>query len=85
MKAKIFGFFCSLILLSASVKGQTIDGVLYTNFNNYYKWRGGAFDSTLLIPNIPASIGRRPGAVYYKSADSSIYSWTGSLFFKIRL
>ncbi len=51
MKAKIFGFFCSLILLSASVKGQTIDGVLYTNFNNYYKWRGGAFDSTLLIPN----------------------------------
>jgi len=83
MKAKIFGFFCSLILLSASVKGQTIDGVLYTNFNNYYKWRGGAFDSTLLIPNIPASIGRRPGAVYYKSADSSIYSWTGSQWRKV--
>jgi len=83
MKAKILGFFCSLILLSASVKGQTIDGVLYTNFNNYYKWRGGAFDSTLLIPNIPASIGRRPGAVYYKSADSSIYSWTGSQWRKV--
>ncbi len=83
MKAKIFGFFCSLILLSASVKGQTIDGVLYTNFNNYYKWRGGAFDSTLLIPNIAASIGRRPGAVYYKSADSSLYSWTGSQWQKV--
>jgi hypothetical protein len=83
MKAKIFGFFCSLILLSASVKGQTIDGVLYTNFNNYYKWRGGAFDSTLLIPNIAASIGRRPGAIYYKSTDSSLYSWTGSQWQKV--
>jgi len=83
MKAKILGFFCSLILLSASVKGQTVDGVLYTNFNNYYKWRGGAFDSTLLIPNIAASIGRRPGAIYYKSADSSLYSWTGSQWRKV--
>jgi hypothetical protein len=83
MKAKIFGFFCSLILLSASVKGQTVDGVLYTNFNNYYKWRGGAFDSTLLIPQIAASIGRRPGAIYYKSSDSSLYSWTGSQWRKV--
>jgi hypothetical protein len=83
MKAKILGFFCSLILLSASVKGQTVDGVLYTNFNNYYKWRGGAFDSTLLIPQIAASIGRRPGAIYYKSSDSSLYSWTGSQWRKV--
>jgi len=78
MKAKILGFLCSLILLAASSKGQTVDGVLYTNFNNYYKWRGGAFDSTLLIPQIAASIGRRPGAIYYKSSDSSLYSWTGT-------
>jgi hypothetical protein len=83
MKGKILGFFCSLILLSASVKGQTIDGVLYTNFNNYYKWRGGAFDSTLLIPQIAASIGRRPGAIYYKSSDSSLYSWTGTQWRKV--
>jgi hypothetical protein len=83
MKAKIFGFFCSLILLSASVKGQTIDGVLYTNFNNYYKWRGGAFDSTLLIPTIAASIGRRPGALRYNTADSSVYSWTGTQWRKV--
>jgi hypothetical protein len=83
MKAKILGFFCSLILLSASVKGQTVDGVLYTNFNNYYKWRGGAFDSTLLIPQIAASIGRRPGAIYYKSSDSSLYSWSGTQWRKV--
>jgi hypothetical protein len=78
MKAKILGFFCSLILLSVSVKGQTIDGVLYTQFNNYYKWRGGAFDSTLLLPTVTASIGRRPGALRYNTADSSVYSWTGT-------
>jgi hypothetical protein len=83
MKAKILGFFCSLILLSASVKGQTVDGVLYTNFNNYYKWRGGAFDSTLLLPTIAASIGRRPGALRYNTSDSSVYSWTGSQWRKV--
>jgi hypothetical protein len=83
MKAKILGFFCSLILLAASSKGQTVDGVLYTNFNNYYKWRGGAFDSTLLIPQIAASIGRRPGALRYSTADSSVYSWTGTQWRKV--
>jgi hypothetical protein len=83
MKAKILGFLCSLILLAASSKGQTVDGVLYTNFNNYYKWRGGAFDSTLLIPTIAASIGRRPGALRYNTADSSVYSWTGTQWRKV--
>ncbi len=83
MKGKIFAFFCSLLLLAASTKGQTIDGVLYTNFNNYYKWRGGAFDSTLLIPQIAASIGRRPGALRYSVADSSVYSWTGTQWRKV--
>jgi hypothetical protein len=83
MKAKILGFFCSLLILAGVANGQTVDGVLYTNFNNYYKWRGGAFDSTLLIPNIPASIGRRPGAIYYKSVDSSLYSWTGTQWRKV--
>jgi hypothetical protein len=83
MKAKILGFFCSLILLSASVKGQAVDGVLYTNFNNYYKWRGGAFDSTLLLPTIAASIGRRPGALRYSTTDSSVYSWTGTQWRKV--
>jgi hypothetical protein len=83
MKGKIFAFFCSLIFLAASSKGQTIDGVLYTNFNNYYKWRGGAFDSTFLLPQISASIGRRPGALYYRSVDSSVYSWTGTQWRKV--
>jgi len=83
MKGKIFAFFCSLLFLAASSKGQTIDGVLYTNFNNYYKWRGGAFDSTLLLPTIAASIGRRPGALRYNTTDSSVYSWTGTQWRKV--
>jgi hypothetical protein len=85
MKAKMYRYIYSFILIFICLTGksQTTDGVLYTNFNNYYKWRGGAFDSTLLIPNIAASIGRRPGAIYYKSSDSSLYSWTGTQWRKV--
>jgi len=83
MKAKILGYFCSLILLSASVKGQTIDGVLYTNFNNYYKWKGGAFDSAFLLPTTAATNGKRAGALRYAAADSSVYSWSGTQWIKL--
>ena len=83
MKGKILGFLCSLLVLATVSKGQAIDGVLYTNFNNYYKWRGGGFDSTLLLPQIAASIGRRPGALYYRSTDSSVYSWSGTQWRKV--
>ena len=85
MKAKMYRYIYSFILIFICLTGksQTTDGVLYTNFNNYYKWRGGAFDSTLLLPTIAASIGRRPGAIYYKSSDSSVYSWTGFQWRKV--
>jgi hypothetical protein len=76
MKGKILGLFFSV--LSFASYGQTIDGKLYTNFNNYYKWRGGAFDSTLLIPDGIPTTGRRPGAIRYNASDSSIYLWTGT-------
>jgi len=85
MKGKMYRYIYSFILvfICLTSKGQTIDGVLYTNFNNYYKWRGGAFDSVLLIPQIAASIGRRPGALRYNTADSSVYSWTGTQWRKV--
>jgi len=85
MKAKMYRYIYSFILIFICLTGksQTTDGVLYTNFNNYYKWRGGAFDSTLLLPNIAASIGRRPGALRYNTTDSSVYSWTGTQWQKI--
>lgn len=82
MKAKILGFFCSLLIVNFAL-GQTIESKLYTQFNNYYKWRGGGFDSTLLLPTEQATSGRRPGAIYYKASDSSVYSWTGYQWKKI--
>jgi hypothetical protein len=67
-----------LILFPFLVNAQIIDGKAYTPFNNYYKWRGGVFDTTLLIPNVASNNGKRPGALYYNTIDSSVYSWTGS-------
>jgi hypothetical protein len=78
MKAKILGFFCSLILLSVIGKGQTIDGKLYTNFNNWYQWTGGKFNTNLNIPKVTATTGRDTGAIRYALTDSSMYIWTGS-------
>jgi len=85
MKAKMYKYIFSIlfICISFASKGQTIDNVLYTNFNNYYKWRGGAFDSTLLIPQTSATNGKRAGALRYSTADSSVYSWTGNQWVKI--
>jgi len=82
MKAKILGFFCSLLIINFAY-GQTIDGRLYTQFNNYYKWRGGAFDSTLLLPDVSASSGKRAGAIRYNAADSSVYTWSGTQWRKV--
>ena len=82
MKARILGFFCSLLIVNFAI-GQTIDGKLYTQFNNYYKWRGGAFDSTLLLPTDSAATGLRAGAIRYRSADSSVYTWSGTQWRKV--
>jgi len=82
MKAKILGFFCSLLIINFAY-GQTIDGRLYTQFNNYYKWRGGAFDSTLLLPDVSAASGKRAGAIRYSAADSSVYTWSGTQWRKV--
>jgi hypothetical protein len=82
MKAKILGFFCSLLIINFAY-GQTIDGVLYTNFNNYYKWKGGAFDSAFLLPTTAATNGKRAGALRYAAADSSVYSWSGTQWIKL--
>jgi len=82
MKAKILGFFCSLLIINFAY-GQTIDGRLYTQFNNFYKWRGGAFDSTLLLPDVSAASGKRAGAIRYSAADSSVYTWSGTQWRKI--
>ena len=80
MKAKTFRFiFSALFICFAAVgKAQTIDGKLYTPFNNYYQWIGGKFNNNLNIPKVTATTGRDTGGIRYNLADSSMYIWTGS-------
>ena len=80
MKAKMYRFiFSALLICFAAVgKSQTIDGKLYTPFNNYYQWIGGKFNNNLNIPKIAATNGRDTGGIRYSLTDSSMYVWTGS-------
>lgn len=77
---KIYRFIFSALLICASFagKGQTVDGKLYTIFNNWYQWSGGKFNTNLNIPKVTATTGRDTGAIRYALADSSMYIWTGS-------
>ena len=85
MMGKMYKYIFSVLLLFVVLSGnsQTINGRLYTQFNNYYKWRGGAFDSVLLLPNLTATAGLRGGALRYNCADSSLYVWSGFQWRKI--
>ena len=78
--AKIYKFLFSALLICASFagKGQTVDGKLYTIFNNWYQWSGGKFNTNLNIPKVTATTGRDTGGIRYALADSSVYVWTGS-------
>jgi hypothetical protein len=80
MMAKTYRFIFSILLVcfAAIGKAQTIDGKLYTPFNNYYQWIGGKFNSNLNIPKVTATTGRDTGGIRYSLADSSMYVWTGS-------
>jgi len=83
--AKMYRFIFSALLLCASFagKGQTVDGKLYTIFNNWYQWSGGKFNTNLNIPKVTATTGRDTGAIRYALADSSVYVWTGSQWRKV--
>lgn len=78
--AKMYKFIFNILLICFAVigKAQTIDGKLYTPFNNYYQWIGGKFNNNLNIPKITAITGRDTGGIRYNIADSSVYVWTGS-------
>jgi hypothetical protein len=85
MKARMCKFIFSALLLCASFagKGQTVDGKLYTIFNNWYQWSGGKFNTNLNIPKVTATTGRDTGGIRYNLADSSMYIWTGSQWRKV--
>lgn len=80
MKERTYKFIFSILIvcLSFSANGQTVDGKLYTIFNNYYQWIGGKFNNNLNIPKIAATNGRDTGGIRYNLADSLMYVWTGS-------
>jgi hypothetical protein len=85
MKERMCKFIFSvlLVLLSFTGKGQTVDGKLYTIFNNWYQWSGGKFNTNLNIPKVTATTGRDTGGIRYSLADSSMYIWTGSQWRKV--
>jgi hypothetical protein len=85
MKERMYKFIFSalFILLSFTGKGQTVDGKLYTIFNNWYQWSGGKFNTNLNIPKVTATTGRDTGGIRYNLADSSMYIWTGSQWRKV--
>jgi hypothetical protein len=78
-----FIFSALLVLLSFTGKGQTVDGKLYTIFNNWYQWSGGKFNTNLNIPKVTATTGRDTGGIRYNLTDSSMYIWTGSQWRKV--
>ena len=64
----------------------TSNAQIYTKVNGYgYQWTRGLFDSTLHIPigNLLRSNVNRAGALVYNTADSSVYTWTGTQWIKL--
>lgn len=76
MKKIVLAVF-ALIIVSVSSKAQ-----IYTKVSGYgYQWTRGFFDSTLHIPIGSTPLIRsnitKPGALFYNTTDSSLYTWTG--------
>ncbi|HRQ17697.1 MAG TPA: hypothetical protein PL085_11515 [Agriterribacter sp.] len=75
----IFLFILVCVCYDASAQFIT----KYQPISTAYRWRNGAYDSSLTIPHgsTPSlrEIGNEsePGKVFYKTADSTVYVWTG--------
>lgn len=59
----------------------------YTNINGRYRWIAGMFDSTFHIPkgttpSLRTGGSTNPGALFYKTGDSSLYIYTGTQWLK---
>lgn len=75
-----------LLLASFQSFGQFIN---YTNINGRYKWIAGKFDSTFTIPSgttpsLRVGGGTGPGALFYRTTDSTVYQYTGTQWIKLR-
>lgn len=61
----------------------------YTNINGRYRWIAGMFDSTFHIPkgtnaSLRTGGSTNAGALFYNTTDSSVYTYTGTQWIKLR-
>jgi hypothetical protein len=76
-------------LLLVSVLGMAQAPSNYTNINGRYRWIAGMFDSTFHIPkgttpSLRTGGSTNAGGLFYNTADSSVYTYTGTQWIKLR-
>jgi hypothetical protein len=76
-----------LLVVSQVAFGQAPTN--YTNINGRYRWIAGMFDSTFHIPkgttpSLRTGGSTNAGAVFYNTSDSSVYTYTGTQWIKLR-
>jgi hypothetical protein len=76
-----------LLLVSFVSFGQAPSN--YTNINGRYRWIAGMFDSTFHIPkgttpSLRTGGSTNAGGLFYNTADSSVYTYTGTQWIKAR-
>lgn len=76
-----------VVLLLVSYVGFAQAPSNYTNINGRYRWIAGMFDSTFSLPkgttpSLRTGGSTNPGAVFYRTTDSSLYIYTGNQWLK---
>lgn len=76
-------------LLLVTVIGMAQAPSNYTNINGRYRWIAGMFDSTFSIPkgsspSLRTGGSTNPGAIFYNTTDSTVYTYTGTQWIQIR-
>ena len=76
-----------LLVVSQVAFGQAPSN--YTNINGRYRWIAGMFDSTFHIPkgttpSLRTGGSTNSGGLFYNTSDSSVYTYTGTQWIKVR-
>ena len=76
-----------LLVISQVAFGQAPSN--YTNINGRYRWIAGMFDSTFHIPkgstpSLRTGGSTNSGGLFYNTSDSSVYTYTGTQWIKLR-
>jgi len=76
-----------LLVVSQVAFGQAPSN--YTNINGRYRWIAGMFDSTFHIPkgtspSLRTGGSTNAGGLFYNTSDSSVYTYTGTQWIKVR-